>query len=283
MVDVSNVSTLSQRRSVAFFTAATGHLLTAGQRAGVAHHVALSIVGVDRVNYGYYEGKRVQEDLVLSGPVPASVLRATQFHEFPSQVLARSPGPVALVPRMRMQPVAAREVATSLVQLATGSPIGLAPELAGPQVLELVDLARQVSQATGRRRWVVPVTLPGTTGRAMATGGLRPTGPGPRGQQTFAFWLADTAGRIPAGSTGPGREPAGGRAGGRDHPTPSRDRRSRCPATVPAGVLPGALRCRRHRRPVRRSARSRAARPGPVAGTSRCEMVPAARCPRRAG
>jgi uncharacterized protein YbjT (DUF2867 family) len=97
VIDVSNVTTTRRRTSVGFFTAGTENLLAAGQRAGVRHHVTLSIVGVDRVGFGYYEGKRAQEKLVLNSPVPGSVLRATQFHEFPGQLLARArptgPGP----------------------------------------------------------------------------------------------------------------------------------------------------------------------------------------------
>lgn len=197
VIDTTGVTTTSRRRSVRFFTAASTHLLAAAHRAGARHYVALSVVGVDRVDLGYYVGKRRQEDLVLSGPVPASVLRATQFHEFPGQVLARSRGPVALVPRMRIRPVAAREVAEALVALAERPPGGLVPELAGPQVHELVDLARQVLPATGGRRLLLPVRLPGAAGGAMADGGLLPTGPGPRGRQTFAQWLTDTDGRHP--------------------------------------------------------------------------------------
>lgn len=200
VVDTTGVTTTSRRRSVRFFTAATTHLLAASRRVGAHHYVALSIVGVDRVDFGYYAGKRVQEDLALSGPVPASVLRATQFHEFPGQVLGRSRGPVALVPRMRIQPVAAREVAEALVALAEQPPGGLVPELAGPEVHELVDLARQVLPTTLGRRRLLPVRLPGAAGRAMAGGGLLPTAPGPRGRQTFAQWLASCGTAAP----GPG-------------------------------------------------------------------------------
>jgi uncharacterized protein YbjT (DUF2867 family) len=202
VIDVSNITTTRRNPSVAFFTAGTEHLLAAGQRAGTRHHVALSIVGVDRVSFGYYEGKRRQEELVLAGPVPGSVLRATQFHEFPGQLLARSHGPLTLVPRMRVQPVAAREVAVALVALAAGPAGGLAPELAGPQEHEMVDLARRVVRAHGIRRRVVGLPLPGAAGRAMASGGLLPTGPGPRGRLTFEQWLS--AGTPPIQ---PGRKP----------------------------------------------------------------------------
>jgi uncharacterized protein YbjT (DUF2867 family) len=191
VVDASNVLTLSRNRSVQFFTAATGHLLAAEERAGVAHHVVLSIVGVDRVDFGYYEGKRRQEELVLAGRVPGTVLRATQFHEFAEQTLARSRGPLAVVPRMRSQPVAAREVGAELARLAVGPALGQAPELAGPEVLEVTDMVREVVRRRRLRRVVVPVRVPGQAGKAMAGGGLLPTGAGPRGQQPFAEWLAE--------------------------------------------------------------------------------------------
>jgi uncharacterized protein YbjT (DUF2867 family) len=203
VVDVTNVSAFTRRASVAFFDDGTRHLLDAGERAGVRHHVALSIVGVDRVDSGYYAGKRRQEELVRSGPLPWTVLRATQFHEFAGQLLARVRGPLGLVPRMRVQPVAAAEVGARLAALATAPPGGLAPELAGPEVHELVDLARRVAARTGRRRWVVAVRVPGSAGRAMAAGALLPTGaavpdgeapttsgPVTLGTVTFDEWLA---------------------------------------------------------------------------------------------
>ena len=189
VVDVSNLSTQRRAASVGFFTAATASLLRAGARAGVRHHVVLSIVGVDRVDTGYYAGKRAQEALVLSGDVPATVLRATQFHEFAEQVLVLATGPVAPVPSMRVQPVAAREVGEHLVQLVLDAPQGRAPELAGPQVHELTDLVRRLLRTRGPRRLVLPLKAPTAASRAVTGGALLPTGPGPRGQQTFDEWL----------------------------------------------------------------------------------------------
>lgn len=197
LVDVSGVATLSRSRSVAFFETATRQLLAAGERAGVRHHVVLSIVGVDRVDSGYYEGKRRQEQLALDGPVPVTVLRATQFHEFADQLLSRVPGPVVTVPRMRVQPVAAREVGEELVRLARGPALGQAPELAGPEVLELLDMVRVVARVRPGRRLVLPLPVPGAVGRAMAGGALLPTGPGPRGRLGFAEWLATDGAAAP--------------------------------------------------------------------------------------
>lgn len=190
VVDVTNVTTLSRVTAERFFVTAAKNLLLAERRAGVRHHVLLSIVGVDRSPLGYYRAKLRQEEVVLSGPVPATVLRATQFHEFVDQTLARVPGPVAVVPRMLMQPVAAAEVATHLVDLAEGEPRARTADLAGPQMLQLPDLAQEVSAARGLRRPVVPVRLPGGAGRAMVDGSLLPTEDGPRGEVRFADWLA---------------------------------------------------------------------------------------------
>ncbi|MGH3547477.1 MAG: SDR family oxidoreductase [Pseudonocardiaceae bacterium] len=193
VVDVSGLTTTRRRPSVAFFAASTRQLLAAGQRAGVAHYVALSIVAVDRVDYGYFEGQRRQEDLALAGQLPASVLRATQVHEFAGQILAATPGPLAPVPRMLIQPVVAREVATRLADLATGSAVGLAPEFAGSEEHQLVDLTRRLVRSRGQRRWVIPIRMPGAVGRDMATGGLLPQTAGPRGTETFDHWLTTFA------------------------------------------------------------------------------------------
>jgi len=190
VIDVSNVTTLRRRTSVEFFSAASRNLLAAGQRADVRHHVAISIVGVDRVDSGYYAGKLAQEGVALDGTRPASVLRATQFHEFAGQFLDRMRGPIAVIPKMLVQPVAAREVAVALVALAAAEPVGLAAELAGPEQHQLLDLARRVVRARGQRRLVLGVRPPGRAGRAAATSGLLPTGPGPRGTMTFAEWLS---------------------------------------------------------------------------------------------
>ncbi|MGW6743601.1 SDR family oxidoreductase [Streptomyces sp. NPDC055025] len=195
VVDVTNVTTMSARKAISFFEAVGGNLLDAGARAGVRHHVALSIVGIDRVGHGYYQGKIRQEERVRSGRVPWTVLRATQFHEFAQQTVDLFPGPLAVVPRMNTQPIAAREVAQRLVGLILGPAQGMAPELAGPRVEQLVDMVRKLLRAQRRRRLLLPVRFPGAAGAAMAGDGQLPTGPGPRGAQTFDEWLARTIAR----------------------------------------------------------------------------------------
>lgn len=190
IVDCSNVNTVKASESELFFGAVTRNLLTCGEAAGVRHFAALSIVGIDRVDFGYYRGKRVQEELLLAEGRPSSVLRATQFHEFAGQLVQRSRGPVVVVPRMRMQPIAAQEVGEALAELAVGEPVGMAPALAGPREESLVDLVRQLVKARSLRRLVAGIRLPGAAGKAMVGGGLLPQGEGPRGEQTFAQYLA---------------------------------------------------------------------------------------------
>jgi uncharacterized protein YbjT (DUF2867 family) len=191
VVDVTSVATQDQQEAEAFFGGVTRTLLAAEEAAGVGHHVALSIVGIDDVPTGYYRGKQLQEKVLREGRVGWSVLRATQFHEFAEQVLSFvRVGPVSLVPRMLSQPVAAVEVAEALVELAAAGPSGRVPDLAGPERLAMVELARRVSRARGLGRRVVGVPLPGATGRGMRDGSLCPSEPGPRGRITFDAWLA---------------------------------------------------------------------------------------------
>jgi uncharacterized protein YbjT (DUF2867 family) len=185
VVDVTNVTTMSRAKSVAFFSAVTENLLVAGQRAGVKHLVALSIVGVDRVDSGYYEGKRRQEKAIREGRVPWTILRATQFFEFPEQVLAQVPGPVAVVPKMLAQPVAGSEVAAELLRLAVAGPRNTIVELAGPEQLSIAAMARAVLRARGSRRPVLQLPI----SKAMATGALLPAGPVTLGAERFAAWL----------------------------------------------------------------------------------------------
>lgn len=189
VIDVSNVVAMRQRDAIAFFEAGTTRLLEAGARAGVRHHVVLSIVGVDLVDFGYYIGKRHQEALVVASGRPVSILRSTQFHEFAGQLLNRATGPIVVTPRMQTQPIAAQEVAEALASLATGPPLGMAPELGGPERRELPDLVRAVKTASGSKKLVLPLRVPGRAGRAMANGALLPTRDGPRGRQTFDEWL----------------------------------------------------------------------------------------------
>ena len=109
IVDAANPDSISGAKATAFFTDVTARLQSVGFAHGVARLVTLSIVGIDRVpDYGYYRAKLAQEAVATAGPVPVTIVRATQFHEFPAQILGRARfGPLAAMPVMRVQPVAA--------------------------------------------------------------------------------------------------------------------------------------------------------------------------------
>ncbi|ANP53853.1 uncharacterized protein YbjT (DUF2867 family) [Streptomyces griseochromogenes] len=153
--------------------AAADHLIAAARRAGVRHLVYISIVGVDRVPFGYYRSKLAVERRIEESGLGWTVLRATQFHDLLVtlfQGLAKPP--VVLVPAgVPDQPVEVAEVADRLAELAVGAPAGRVPDMAGPEVRSFDSLARAYLRATGRRRAVANVPLFGKTYRAFRAGG----------------------------------------------------------------------------------------------------------------
>lgn len=199
VVDVGNTTTNRRKPALRYFEQATRTVTAAADRAGVRHLVVLSIVGVDRVpGSGYYAAKVRQEEMALAGPVAATVLRTTQFHEFAGQVLARTRlGPVALVPQLRLQPVAAATVGAALAGLAAAPPAGRVPDLAGPEPADLLSLTRRLVAHRGDKVRLLPLRLPGAAGTAMRTGALLP-GPGARlAGPTFQEWLQAQEQRQP--------------------------------------------------------------------------------------
>jgi uncharacterized protein YbjT (DUF2867 family) len=151
---------------------ATRQLVDAAVQAGVRHLVYISIVGVDRVPFGYYRAKLAAEGIVATGRVPWTILRSTQFHSLllrAVQVQGRLP--VLLVPRgISFQPVDAGEVAARLVELALAEPAGRVPDMGGPEMRAAEDLARVYLAVAGRRRPLLGVPVPGAVGRALRNG-----------------------------------------------------------------------------------------------------------------
>jgi uncharacterized protein YbjT (DUF2867 family) len=194
IIDVSNTPALDRDQARAFFATTTRQLLAAEQNAGVRHHVVLSIVGVDRVEGNvYYAGKREQERVALAGPIPATIVRATQFFDFAAMVVGRTrQGQVATIPPLLVQPVAVSDVADVLVQVAVGEPQNGVRELAGPEPQDLVDMARRTLAARGESLRLIP-SWRGPLGVEMAGEVLLP---GPDAQiapTTFETWLAAQA------------------------------------------------------------------------------------------
>jgi uncharacterized protein YbjT (DUF2867 family) len=196
VIDLANVVTTNRERAVRYFTGSTETVGRLGAAAGVGHLVVLSIVGCERVTFGYYQGKVAQERAALDGPVPATVLRATQFHEFARQSLSRFRlGPVALVPGMWCQPIAASEVAVALADIAEKPAVdGRAPDIGGPEIEWLPDMARAVSECLGPRTHIMPLRMPGPIGCAMRGDGLLLDSGGVARGPSFQEWLAAAAG-----------------------------------------------------------------------------------------
>ena len=191
VIDVLNLTSLSKLKSVAFFERATQNLLRAEARAGASHHVALSIVGIDRIDASYYAGKLAQERLVNSSDVPHTVARAGQFHEFAEQVVGQATfGGVSVVPRLLGRPVAASEVAGHLISIAEGEPLGRASDLVGPRNETLADMVRRMYTHDGVRRRVLEARLPGPYGRGLASGDLRGSGSVTVAKVGFDEWLS---------------------------------------------------------------------------------------------
>jgi uncharacterized protein YbjT (DUF2867 family) len=189
LVDASNNS--SPRGARQTLVDGTQRLLEAGRAAQLEHFVSISIVGCERAPMSYYKVKTEQERLVADGPVPWSIVRATQFHEL-VEWLFDAAARFRLLPGLpaKLQTVAAAEVGTAVADVAEGQPLQRRFEVAGPEVTDLRELARTWRSATGRRALLVPLALPGQLGRALRDGALTNEQPDVRGSTTFASWLA---------------------------------------------------------------------------------------------
>lgn len=191
VIDVTNVPSADEAEIVGFFGTITRNLLAAEERAGVGHHVLLSIVGIDRgQRVPHYAGKREQERLVTAGPVPWSIVRATQFHDFAAMVAGwtKQDGAATIAPLL-VQPIAHADVAAVLAEIATAAPLRAKLDIAGPRTEDLVDMARRTFGARGEEITLVP-TWRGVFGPDMAGEVLLP-GDGARLTPTsFDDWLA---------------------------------------------------------------------------------------------
>jgi uncharacterized protein YbjT (DUF2867 family) len=192
IVDASNTPSQSRAKASAFFTTVTGNLQRAGASAGVNRLITISIVNIDKVGGNpYYKAKLAQEAAALAGPLPVNIVRATQFHEFPVQVMQRFHlGRLAFMPHIKVQTVAARAVGEVVADVVLHPPAETTTDVAGPQVRDLCDLARAAAARLGRGNQIVGVPVPGRTGRSLRSGVLTPSGEARIGGPTFEEWLA---------------------------------------------------------------------------------------------
>lgn len=192
VVDVLNgPGTATADGSRAFFGPTTTTLLAAEKAAGVAHHVAMSIVGIDDAPFDHYAGKVLQEQLIVAGDIPWTIQRSTQWHSFPRFIYGRLKiGPVRVAPRARMQPVDPAEVAERLVDAVERGPAGRATDFRGPEELDLADMVRMYAHAIGDDGWRLTVSQPGPFGRAQRSGAMLAGADADRGTRTYAEWIA---------------------------------------------------------------------------------------------
>lgn len=169
----------------------TRRLLTAARAAGAPHLVYISIVGVDRIPFGYYRAKLGTERLIEASGLPWTVLRATQFHELVHMMLHLvTRPPVVLLPgSLRDDPVDTADVADRLVELGRGEPAGRVPDLGGPQRLTLAEALGDYVAVTGLRKPVLPLWLPPTRVVKGFQAGGHLLADGVRGTGTFADYL----------------------------------------------------------------------------------------------
>jgi uncharacterized protein YbjT (DUF2867 family) len=156
VINLTNSPTFDDA-SLAFFQTSMDNLLAASEKAGVGHFVILSIVGVDQVpDLDYYRAKVLQENILKAGPIPYSIVRATQFMEFIDPILSlATDGDIVRLPRTPIQPIAAADVSSVVAEVAAGSPLNGVVNIAGPDVYPLDELGRLTLTAKSDGRSVV--------------------------------------------------------------------------------------------------------------------------------
>jgi uncharacterized protein YbjT (DUF2867 family) len=192
VVDVANSPSFEDKAVMEFFTTAGRNLLAAETAAGVSHHLALSVVGSDRLpDSGYLRAKLAQENLIKASNIPYTILRSTQFFEFINGIIkSGTEGDVIRLSPALLQPIASDDVAAALADLAIGPPLKATVEVAGPEARPLDKLARTYLAAGGDKRQVIADVHARYFGTELNDRSLTP-GDHPRlGSVRFEDWLS---------------------------------------------------------------------------------------------
>jgi uncharacterized protein YbjT (DUF2867 family) len=194
VVDVANSPSFEDKAVLDFFETSGRNVLAAEAAAGVRHHLALSVVGTERLQEsGYFRAKKVQEDLIKASGIPYTILHSTQFFEFIGGIIKSGAkvDAIRLSPAL-VQPIASDDVAATLAELAVGSPLNATVEVAGPQACPLDKLAQSFLAATGDKRQVIADVHARYFGAQLNDRSLTP-GDRPRlGSIRFDDWLSRT-------------------------------------------------------------------------------------------
>src|SRR5256886_1399273 len=191
VVDVANSPSFEDKAVLEFFETSGRNLLAAEAAAGVGHHIALSVVGTDRLlASGYFRAKMAQENLIKASRIPYTIVRATQFFEFVGAIAqSATDGQTVRLPPALMQPIVSDDVAAALADLAVKKPLNGSVELAGPEPIRMDELVRRFLSANRDARKVTTDAHAGYFGTAVNDQSLTP-GDNPRiGPTRFEDWL----------------------------------------------------------------------------------------------
>lgn len=192
VVDLSNSPSFEDAAVLEFFQTSGRNLLKAEAKAGVGHHVALTVVGADRVpDSGYMRAKVAQEELIKRAGVPYTIVRSTQFFEFMGPTAdSATVGDTVRVPTAKLQPIAAQDVAAAVAEVAVSEPVNGVVEIAGPEKIKFPEVMRGILAAEHDPRKVVGDEHARYFGTELTDGSIT-AGPNARlGRTSFSAWLA---------------------------------------------------------------------------------------------
>ncbi|MGW7242696.1 SDR family oxidoreductase [Streptomyces sp. NPDC054804] len=192
LVDVSNSPSFEDRAVLDFFRTSTANLLQAEADAGVRHHVALSVVGTDRLQEsGYFRAKKAQEDLIKASGIPYSLVHATQFFEFAKGLAdGMTEGDTVRLPDAKIQPLVSDDVAAAVARAAVGAPVNGVVEVGGPEAFQLEEFIRIALDAANDPRKVVTDPQARYWGAELRENTLLPAPDASLGEVRFTDWLA---------------------------------------------------------------------------------------------
>ena len=200
VVDVANSPSFEDKAVLAFFETSGRNLLAAATAAGVKHHVALSIVGIDRTEgNGYFRAKLAQEQLIKASSIPYTIVRSTQFFEFLGGIAgAGAEGQTVHLSTAFLQPIASDDVAAALAEFTLAAPVNRTVEIAGPEKVRLSEIVQRYMNATGDTRTVIADAKAGYFGAPLDDHTLVP-GDNPHiGAIDFKTWFSSQKTTIPA-------------------------------------------------------------------------------------
>src|SRR5262249_55078443 len=195
VVDVSNAPSWEDAAVMKFFDTSTRNVLAAEAKAGVRHHVALSVVGTDRLQEsGYFRAKLVQEKLIAASDIPYTIVRATQFFEFLGGIAqGSSQGQVVRLPSASMQPMSAEDVAAAMADYTLRAPLNGIVEIAGPDALGIDEAVRRYLIAIGDARHVITDDKAPYYGVKVSKNSLLPDNAARLGPTSLEDWLGHLA------------------------------------------------------------------------------------------